>query len=110
MVFIYSFIHSFIHLFIVYCIYYAYLYFYLFVYLFRIYLFWISNDTDDIFQIVLGQPYVVYGRGKGRLTLNSHDKITEMRSTWGLSSFKETITLAQSHNKLMEVFNKSWLL
>ena len=30
-----------------------------------------------------------------------NDKITEMRSTWGLSSFKETITLAQSHNKLM---------
>ena len=36
-----------------------------------------------------GLPFVSYGRGKGRMALDSNDKVIEMRTMWALSSFKE---------------------
>ena len=34
-------------------------------------------------------PYISYGRGKGRMTLDANNKITDMAIFWKLSSFRE---------------------
>jgi hypothetical protein len=39
---------------------------------------------------ISGMPYISYGRGKGRFTLDDNDKISEYATFWKLSSFRET--------------------